>query len=501
MKKLFFIVFVFVTFSIVANQDKKYKKLINLAEKLSYNFDFDSCEVVIQKAVLYNSDNPQAYLLKSKIHLWYFLGSKEKSDYDLFFNYSDSVIYKTDKLLEQKSNDPQLIYTLGNIYKYRAMAYGSNGNTLDAFWSTKKSVSFFEDVIEIDSTFYSAYGGIGIFEYALSYVPALFNWAISLSGLTADQQNGFSYLKKASNKGKLDQIEYQFHLSKLYDEHLAEYSKSIGILTTLINKFPKNTLFRYQSAIEYIKSHNLDKAAKELEFVFKINHPKFAQTNSFSNFLMGDIYFRKNEFKKALEFYLLFLKTTKTTDYTGIASLRTAYCYYFLENIQEFRRYAILSSNGNLDLEDDKFAKEMSLNLLGNGFSDEYKLLIKIENSYLSSNYSDGLKLINDNIDSIKVDNILAQIKYYKSSILIEQKKYNEAEVTLKGIDTLDLKDAEWVEPMFYINLAKIYYSKKNINKALEMLELAEDNNDYRSRNLINSTINGLRNKINNNNK
>lgn len=497
MKKIFFIVFVVLTFSISANQAQQYKKLINLAEKLSYNFNFDSCEVIIQKAILANPDNPQAYLLKSKIHLWYYLGSKEKLDYELFFNYSDSVVFKTDKLLENKNNDPLLIYTLGNIYKYRAMAYGSNGNTLDAFWATKKSVSFFEDVIEIDSSFYSAYGGIGVFEYALSYVPALFNWAISLSGLSADQKNGFSFIKKASEKGKLDRIEYLFHLSKLYDEHLAEYSNSIGILTSLIQTFPKNTLFRYQAAIEYIKSHKLDKAAKELEFVLKINHPKFAQTNSFSNFLMGDIYFRKGEYKKALDFYLLFLTTTKTIDYTGIASLRTAYCYYFLDNINEFRKYAILSSNGNLDLEDDKFAKEMSLHLLGNGFSDEYRLLIEVENNFLSGNYSEGLQLINNNLDSIKADHILAQIKFHKSSILIELKKFDEAEMILQGIDTLELKNAEWVEPMFYLNLAKIFYFKNNINKSLEMLELAEDNNDYRSRNMINSTINGLRNKIN----
>jgi predicted negative regulator of RcsB-dependent stress response len=496
LKKLIFIFFVFFTFSLAANQDSKYKKLFNLAEKLSYNFEFDSCEVIIQKLISNNHQNPQAYLLKSKIHLWYFLGSKEKEDYELFFDYSDSVIFKTDQLLKQKENDPHLIYVLGNIYKYRAMAFGSNGNTLDAFWATKKAVSFFEDVIDIDSTFYSAYGGIGVFEYALGYVPALFNWAVSLSGLSADQQNGFTFIQKAAEKGKLDRIEYSFHLAKLYDEHMADYTSSIGILNSLITNYPNNTLFRYQAAIEYIKTHKLNKALKELDIVLKINHPKFSQTNSFSNFLLGDIYFRKKEYKNALEYYLAFLTTTKTIDYTGIASLRTAYCYYFLDNIKEFRRYAILSSNGNLDLEDDKFAKEMSLNVLGNGFSDEHKLLIEVENSFLAGDYTKGLSLINNNIDSLKVDHILAQLKYYMSSILIEQKNFDSAEKALNGIDTLDLKSAEWVEPMSALNLAKIYIFKKNKQKALEMLELAEDNNDYQNRNLISSTINGLRKKI-----
>ncbi len=199
---------------------------------------------------------------------------------------------------------------------------------------------------------------------------------------------------------------------------MADYTNSIRILNSLITNYPNNTLFRYQAAIEYIKTHKLNKALKELEIVLKINHPKFSQTNSFSNFLLGDIYFRKKEYKNALEYYLAFLTTTKTIDYTGIASLRTAYCYYFLDNIKEFRRYAIIASNGNLDLEDDKFAKEMSLNILGNGFSDEHKILIEVENSYLSGDYSEGLQLINNNLDSLKVDHILAQLKYYKSSIL-----------------------------------------------------------------------------------
>ncbi len=78
----------------------------------------------------------------------------------------------------------------------------------------------------------------------------------------------------------------------------------------------------------------------------------------------------------------------------------------------------------------------------------------------------------------------------------MNRKIFDSAEKALNGIDTLDLKSAEWVEPMSALNLAKIYIFKKNKKKALEMLELAEDNNDYQNRNLISSTINGLRKKI-----
>ena len=496
MKKLIFTLYFLLAFQIFAVQNPKYKKIINLAEKLSYNFEFETCDSLINRAIELAPQYPEAYLLKAKIHLWYFLGSKDKDDYKLFFNFSDSAIQKTDELLELNKDNTQLIYLLGNIYKYRAMAYGSNGNTLDAFWSTKKSVSFYEDVIDLDSTIYSAYGGIGIFEYALSYVPALFNWALTISGLSADQNNGFSYIEKASTKGKLDKIEYTFHLSKLYDEHLADYDKSSSILADLISQFPNNSLFHYQAAIAYIKNRKLNKAIKELELVSKINNPKFLQTNSFSNFLLGDIYFRKKEYKTALEYYLTFLTTTKTIDYTGIASLRTAYCYYFLDNINEFKRYAIKASNGNLDLEDDKFAKEMGLHILGNGFSEERKILIEIENSYLAGNNKESLQIINNNLDSLETDNIIAQAKLYKSSILLENKKLAEAEISLNGMDSLDLRSAEWVQPMYLLNIAKIKYLKGKYKMAKEYLELAEIKNDYQNKNLIKSQINGFKRKL-----
>lgn len=496
MKKLIITLYFLLAFQIIVGQNQKYNKIISQAEKLSYNFEFEACDSLINKAIKLSPQNPEAYLLKAKIHLWYFLGSKNEKDYKLFFNFSDSSLIKTDKLLELNSNNARLMYLLGNIYKYRAMAYGSNGNTLDAFWSTKKSVSFFEDVIHLDSTLYSAYGGIGIFEYALSYVPALFNWAITISGLSADQNNGFSYIEKASKKGKLDKIEYTFHLAKLYDEHLADYTKSSEILSDLLTQFPNNSLFHYQAAISFIKNKKLDKAIKELEKVSKINNPKFLQTNSFTNFLLGDIYYRKKEYSKALDYYSTFLTTTNTIDYTGIASLRSAYCYYFLDNLKEFKRYAIKASNGNLDLEDDKFAKEMGLYILGNGFAEESKILIEIENSYLSGNYKESLQLINSNIDSLKSDNIIAQVKLYKSSILLEKKKPEESELSLKGIDTLDLTTAEWVEPMYLVNLAKINYLNRNYKVSREFLELAESKNDYQNKNLIKSYINGLKRKL-----
>jgi len=496
LRKIILFLYISIALQLFAEENPEYKKLITSGEKLAYNFEFDSCQSIVQTAIELVPESPEAFQLLSKIHLWYYLGSKDQSDFKLFFDYSDSALIRTNNLLEENEEDKFLLYILGNIYKYKAMAYGTKGNTLDAFWSTKKAVSYYEDVIELDTNFYSAYGGIGVFEYALSYVPALFNWALSLSGLSADQNNGFNFIKIASTNGVFDKTEYKFHLAKLYDEHLADYDQSLILIKELLKEYPNNTLFHYQAAIEYIKSRNLDKAIEELEIVMEFNHPKFIQTNSFSNFLMGDVYFRKNNFEKALEYYLKFLTTTQTIDYTGIASLRTAYCYYFLDNDMEFKRYAFLAANGNHDLEDDKFAFEMSLLVLEKGFSKDSNILFEIENSYLSGDDIKTLEIIEDSLDSLQNEDTKAQVLIYKSTILINMNKVEESRVILEEIDSLDIDASKWVEPMNLLNLAEISFRKNNFDLAYEYLDSAEDRNDYQKKNLIQSYINGLKSKL-----
>lgn len=496
MKNIFLILFLLLVFQLEAKENIKYKNLISKGENYLYNFEFEECNKIIDQAAKLDSTRPEAYQLKSKIYLWYYLGSKSESDYDKFFDYSDTTIHKIDELIAKESGNKNLIYLLGNIYKYRAMAYGSKGNTLDAFWSTKKAVSFYEDVIDIDPKFHSAFGGIGIFEYALSYVPALFNWALALSGLSADQQNGFEYIKQAAEKGEIDQTEYKFHLSKLYDEHLADFENSQIILKSLIKKYPKNILFQYQLAIELIKLKKLDHAEKLLLRIIQVNHPKFIQTNSFSNFLLGDIYLRKSEYELAFEYYDKFLTSTQTIDYTGIASLRAAYCNYFLHNDSEFNRYLLLAGNGNHDIEDDKFAFDMSQIIIEKGFSFERQVLLESENYFLSGDGQKSLEIIENNVDSLKNEDIKAQLLLYKGTILIESNKLKLAEESFNNIDSLKIEYAYWIEPLRLFNLSKIYYMQKNYKQAKEFLDLAEDKNDFQKKNIIQAQINGLRKKL-----
>jgi tetratricopeptide (TPR) repeat protein len=163
------------------------KNLIKQGIQETYSLNIDKAEEIFNKAINQYPSNPQGYLYLSQIYLWSYLGSKEEDDLKLFNTYNNLAVERIDSLLQENPNNVNTIYLNGLAYQLKAMAYTTQGSSLDAFWAAKKSVSNYEKTLEIDSTFYDSYLGLGLFDYALSFVPSFFKWALTISGLSYDK--------------------------------------------------------------------------------------------------------------------------------------------------------------------------------------------------------------------------------------------------------------------------------------------------------------------------
>ncbi|MCP5063704.1 MAG: tetratricopeptide repeat protein [Ignavibacteriae bacterium] len=498
-KSFYIVLFFFIsTLSFAQQSNGEYERLLVEGENLAYEFKFDESRVALLSAIRLNHEKPEAFHQIAKHYLWYYLGSKSISEYYKFISYSDSSLVRAERYNDLNPDNLQTLYLLGNIYKQRSMAFAESQNTMDAFWAARSAVGYYEDVLDIESTYFSAYGGLGIFEYSLSFLPSFLQWTLPVTGLSADQNEGFAKLENAYENGDKDKVEYMFHIAKLYDEYLADYDKAIGILQKLVSMFPENSLFHYQLGLEYLKVRNLNQAEVEFDKVIEINHPKFIQTNAFANFLKGDLYFFQNKFDKALDFYLEFLTTSKTIDYTGIASYRTALCFHFIDdnNNEVFRRYLKLAGNGNLEIEDDAFANEVSQIVLKFSFTGQMENLLKLENMYYAGQYKDVIENSLKKTNSFQDQDMSALASYYLSCALIEENNLVEAKKIAEELSTVDLRRNKWIMPMSFVNLAKIKFKQKDFVRVEQSLIDAEEINDGRKQYLIQSHINGLRRKV-----
>jgi len=492
LKKL--ILFLLIAFNFVYSLDKK--STIKKGIELSYNFNFDESERVFQKYIKENPEEPEGYLYLAQNYMWSYLGSKEEKEYDDFSKLIEQSIEKLKVKLNSEKDKYEIKYLLGKAYMFKAMALMNKGDNLQAFLSTKSSVDYFNEVLDENRNFYDARLGIGVFQYALDFIPPVFKWAVSMTGLTADKEKGLKNIQLAFKKGTDSKIEGAFHLGKIYADYLADYDSSAMLLNNIISKYPNNTLFLYQCAITQMLNRNLSAAERLLNKVISLNNPKFKQTTAFAHFLMGDIYFRKNNFTKAIRNYEKFLETTKITDYSGIAYYRLSFCYLMNDNDEKAKKLIAMSNSGNDDIQDDIYAQQEGKKIKEYGWSKDRRLLTIADNYLESAEYDSLINYVKNNSENIKDKEFKQIADLYLAEGYIKLKDYKKALDVLNSISVKQFDREKWGVAYFHILNAKVLIFSGKKTEALKNLKNAEDNNDYYFKDKFSSQINGLRRKL-----
>ena len=170
-RKIFFVLFFI---SCVLRAQSSTDAMLKTGLNYAYNFQLDEAEKIYKKVIELQPEQPFAYHYLAQDYLWAFLGSKDNDQYAAFQKYSDLAIQKAENILNDDPKNVRVLYMLANDYSFRAMANGANSSTIDAFWSSKKAVGYYEKTIDLNPEFYDAYKGLGVFNYALSFVPGMF---------------------------------------------------------------------------------------------------------------------------------------------------------------------------------------------------------------------------------------------------------------------------------------------------------------------------------------
>ncbi len=494
MKKIILIIVIALLYINIAGSEKD--NLIKKGINLSYNFQLTEAEQIFNKIIDDYPHDPDGYLLLSQNYLWKYLGNKDEGDFKTFLKFIDLSIEKSKSKLKKSQKQDILNYQLGKAYMFKAMALTTNGSNVDAFWATKTSMSYFEDVLDETPSFYDANLGIGVFQYALGYVPSVFKWALTLTGLSADKDKGLNNILIAYKKGNDSKTEAAFHLGKIYSDYLAEYDSSTFYLYNVINKYPKNTLFLYQCAITHILDRDLTNAEKLLNKVISLNNKYFTQTTAFAYFLKGDIYFRRNNYEKAIENYKKFFDLTKVTDYLGIANLRLSFCYEMLNNDEESSRCISNVSLGNDDIQDDIFAKNEGNKIKEYGWSNDRKIIM-IANNFLEAGIYDSVILnMKEKLSKIKDDDYKIVGGLFLAESLIKKNKLDAGNDILNKISIKNLDREKWGIPYYYYLKALLNFKHGKNSEALKQLEHSEDSNDYYYKDKFQPLINNLYNHL-----
>jgi hypothetical protein len=477
------------------NPSLQFEKQLLQGLDATFKFDFEKSEKIFNSLIEKYPDAPAGYHFKSIPYLWKYLDNKNDSDYVSFINLSDSTIKKANELLESDSVDTFLYYILGSSYSYRAVAFTRQESYLDAVLATKKSFSYLNNTVFIDSAYYDAYMGLGIFNFVIAQTPPALKWAMRMTGIEGEKDKGIEFLKLASDKGKFSKVEALFYLSQILAEFYAEYDKAEELLTSLNKKYRKNLLFNYSLASFYLKLSRLEKSEIILNRIISSTDTNFIQLIRYSNLLIGNIYFYRNNFDKASSYYQIFLSNSSEDYYRGIASLRLGLCYSFSDDSLNASKYFELTDEGNSDIDDDRYAKIIGERFLENPPDSLQRKIIFIKNLREAGKYNEAqdslLNFLNAGISKSQ----LAEINLYLSDVLFHLDSLTQA--YSYAISAIANNEGEkWIQPFAYYFAARVNLKLNYLVDAKKNIEKAKEYSDYFYENKLANMLNAIEYKL-----
>ncbi len=470
-----------------------FSKPVKRGLEYEYNFQWKQAEEVFLNLAEKFPEDPRSFHYLSGIYLWRYLSNLDEKDYDNFLAYSDTAIAKGEKMMETEHNNASMLYVMGADYSYRALAFAKAEKFLDAVWASKKSESYLKKTLDVDSTYYDAYLGLGLYNFAVGQIPGAFRWALSLAGIKGNVDLGLSYIKKAAEKGSLSRVEAKYYMSQILSDYLFQYNKAAGYLNSLVEKYPDNLLFNYSNAVISIKRRMLKQASNILSKIIKENDTTFKQITAFSNFLMGDVLYRQNNFENAIGYYKKFIDSAPDNDYIGIAYYRMGICYTVLGDSVSAVESFKLTKKGNGDIEDDIFAERMGRIYFKKLLTADEINLIKYSNLIDCGKYKAAYDSLSALLGDLKQNDLKAEIYLNLGKAAYELGHYKETINFALTAKLLDNFGNNWIKPYACYYAAKADKILGRNESFLKLIDEAESYTDYDYRKKLQNMLYALK--------
>ena len=484
------IVFIFLIVNVYSQQVTDKQIQVGLSKIYNFNWEdgFKAFDAIIKK----NPADPRGYHYKSLIFLWYYLGNLNETNLDSFIYYSDKSL---ELALTKKKEKPsaELSYLIGSIYYNKSIADARSGNFLQALWTSNQMKSNLEDAVKLKPDLYDAFLGLGLYNFALSQIPSTLEWAANLVGITADKELGLDYVKKTVQKGIFSKVDAQYYLSQLYSRVIVDNPSAKELLNNLVKRYPKNLLFNFSLAWVEYELNDLNSAEKHLRYVISAKDTLYPFVVSNSNYLLGNVFFSRNQFDSAIVYYQNYLTSSINDDYKGFTNFRIGLCLEMTGIRKEAVKFYEKSSDGNSDIEEDLYAERKGDEFEDRKLTPNEIKLIKLSNLINQNKLAvakDSLKIY---IKQTTISNdLLAEAKFYLSEICYKQRKYQESlDYAVDCVNT-EVEKERWVHAYaYYFGAWNCFQQKKYIDAKLFLLQI-NDLDEYDFRNSLENKIYSL---------
>ncbi len=254
---LFPVLFFNLCFSQIASQSifsLKVDSLVNRGIDQTYNCLFDSAYNTFQKIINEIPDHPIGYFYQANALQSKMMDYETDRWEETFYQQIEKAIQIGIKRLGEGDENPWTYYYVGSSYNYKGLYQAQSGGLVSGFMSARKGLSYLTKALEIDSTMWDAYLGLGSYDYWSARFYKYLSW---LPWIGDERFRGISRVRKAIDHGKVSRWVGINSLGWIeYDRK--NYGGALNLFYTGIEKFPGSRFFLWGLADTYFQLAKYD---------------------------------------------------------------------------------------------------------------------------------------------------------------------------------------------------------------------------------------------------
>ncbi|OLE55070.1 MAG: hypothetical protein AUG51_05415 [Acidobacteria bacterium 13_1_20CM_3_53_8] len=165
--------------------------------------------------------------------------------------------------LRANPRDVEALYFLGATEGLKAAFEGAvQRSFISALRDGSSSVDRHRDVLKLDPDFHDAELTIGLYDYVVGNLPLPVKLLASIGGFHGSKKRGLATLERVAREGKFVRDDAKIVLIALYKRE-KRFNDSLAISRELGTKYPRNYLFKLETADALVSQASLDRAANK----------------------------------------------------------------------------------------------------------------------------------------------------------------------------------------------------------------------------------------------
>ncbi len=228
-------------------------------------------------------------------------------DLDRFLAQAADAIAAAEALERSQPADAEVRLLLGLAHGTKALADGARKNYLAALQAVREAHRRFQEALQLNPNLVDAYYGIGLYNFAMTQLPALLRPLVTIVLPRGDPARGLQELERVAEQGTYLKMTARVALLRLYAGQEEKYAEALRLGRDLLQRYPGNPDLYFAAAHA---ASELGRTSEALEIARRVSRnlaegrPHFTPDLSARyNQLMGKIYMDHGEYATALTFF------------------------------------------------------------------------------------------------------------------------------------------------------------------------------------------------------